>query len=259
MPTFKLTLAYDGTRYAGWQIQPGRETVQGVVEAALSRITGEAIRISGSGRTDAGVHALGQVASFASQTALATETLLAALRAELPEDVSAIAMVPVPADFHARRDAVRKTYRYTIDDGPVPNLFRRHYCWHSRRRLDTTAMHRAAQALVGRHDFRSFQSRSPGRLSTVRTIHRATVDRGAEGDVNLIHCQFEGDGFLYNMVRAIVGTLVEVGRGAEPEAWPATVLAARDRAAAGMTAPAQGLFLVRVDYDGDPTTKSDDT
>lgn len=248
MRTFKLTLAYDGTDYAGWQMQSGKSTVQAAVEAALARVTGENVRVAASGRTDAGVHALGQVVSFASATALDAMTLRNALVAELPRDIVPLAVEEAPAGFHARRDATSKRYRYVIHDGEVPDVFRRKYCWHYRQRLDDAAMHRAAQAFVGTHDFRSFESRWPQRSTSVRTIYEASVRRGRGEEADFVVFEVEGDGFLYNMVRALLGTLVEVGRKTQTESWPAEVLAAGDRRAAGMTAPAQGLFLVSVTY-----------
>ncbi|HVU86870.1 MAG TPA: tRNA pseudouridine(38-40) synthase TruA [Pirellulales bacterium] len=248
MRTFKLTLAYDGTAYAGWQLQPGKPTIQAALETALHKVTGETIRAAASGRTDAGVHALGQVVSFHSSTALSCETLCNALNAELPRDIAALAVRPAADGFHARRDCIRKRYRYLIHDGPVADVFRRRVAWQYRQPLDAGRMSRAAQAFVGTHDFRSFESRWPQRSSSVRTIYEATVERGRGERTHLLACEFSGNGFLYNMVRAMVGTLVEVGRGVRPEGWPAEVIAAGARSAAGMTAPAHGLFLVRVDY-----------
>jgi tRNA pseudouridine38-40 synthase len=248
MRTFKLTLAYDGTAYAGWQLQPGKPTIQAALETALQKITGEPIRAAASGRTDAGVHALGQVVSFRSETALSCETLCNALNAELPRDIAAIEVRPAADGFHARRDCVRKRYRYLIHDGSVADIFRRRVAWQYRHSLDAGRMSRAAQAFVGTHDFRSFESRWPQRSSSVRTIYEAIVERGRGERAHLITLEFSGNGFLYNMVRAMVGTLVEVGRGTRPETWPAEVIRAGTRRAAGMTAPAHGLFLVRVDY-----------
>lgn len=248
MRTFKFTLAYDGTAYSGWQVQPGQRTLQGTLETALTKITGETIRVTGSGRTDAGVHALGQVVSFHTASSLSADVFQRALNAELPEDIAVLDATEAPPGFHAIRDAIRKRYRYVLDDGPVPDVFRRRYAWHYRQRLDAPAMHRAAQALLGTHDFRSFESAWPQRTSSVRTIFEISVARGFFGDENLVSLEVEADGFLYNMVRAIIGTLVEVGRGSRPETWPAEVVAAEDRRAAGMTAPAHGLFLLRVEY-----------
>jgi len=251
MRTFKLTLAYDGTDYAGWQMQTGKPTVQAAVEAALAKITGEPIRAAASGRTDAGVHALGQVVTFHSATALSPWTLRNALNAELPRDMAAIEVEEAAADFHARRDCIRKRYRYLIHDGDAPDVFRRKVCWNYRQRLNAAAMSRGGQAFVGTHDFRSFEYRWPQRESSVRTIYEVEVRRGSGERRNLITFEVSGNGFLHNMVRAMVGTLVEVGRGARPECWPAEVIAAGDRRVAGMTAPPQGLFLVRVDYRDD--------
>lgn len=246
--TWRLTLAYDGTQYAGWQTQANAKTLQATLEAALLRITGETISVAASGRTDAGVHALAQVVSFQSATHLPAPALLRALNANLPEDMAVQEVALAAARFHARRDALRKRYRYVLEDGPVRDVFRRRYVWQMREPLDAEAMHRAARALVGTHDFRSFESHWPNRETSVRTVYELSVRRQAPAAPHCVQVEIEADGFLYNMVRAIVGTLVEVGRGAQDEDWPAWVLAAQDRSVAGMTAPAQGLFLVRVEY-----------
>ncbi len=247
MRVFKLVLAYDGSNYSGWQVQPGRTTLQGTLEEALARITGQHVRVTGSGRTDAGVHALAQVASFRSETELATNVLHKALNAELPRDMAVFSVEEADAGFHARASARRKRYRYQLDDRPIRDVFSRRYSWHCRHRLDAEAMHRAAQSLAGRHDFSSFETSGSARRSSVRTVFAISVQRVGEqpGGISL---EIEADGFLYNMVRTIVGTLVEVGRGVRDESWPAEVLEARDRKAAGQTAPAHGLFLLRVDY-----------
>lgn len=250
MRALKLILAYDGTDYVGWQLQPGQRTLQGALEDALARITGESIRVIASGRTDAGVHALGQVVSFVTSNRLPAPVLQRALNAELPDDMAVVAAAEAPEGFHAIRDATRKRYRYVIHDGPTRDVFRRRYAWHYRERLDAAAMHRAAQKLAGRHDFRSFQASGAERASSVRTIFEIGVVRGGPADEDQVTLEVEADGFLYKMVRSIIGTLVEVGRQVRPESWPAEVLAACDRRAAGMTAPPQGLCLVRVDYTG---------
>jgi tRNA pseudouridine38-40 synthase len=244
-----LTLAYDGTNFAGWQVQPDQPTVQGVVEAAWRQITQEDVRVSAAGRTDAGVHALGQVAGVSTDTRLSNDDLLRALNAVLPEEVAVVAIDDAPPGFHATRDARGKTYRYHIHNGRVPSVFDRHYAWYYPQPLDAAAMHAAAQSLLGRHDFSSFETAGSERPDSIRTIRELTVERGTGDLSNRLTIEVRGDGFLYNMVRTIVGTLVEVGKGARSVAWPAEVLAACDRRQAGPTAPPQGLFLVRVEYD----------
>lgn len=248
MRTFKVTVGYDGTAYAGWQLQLNQPTVQGAFEAALAKIVGREVRVTASGRTDAGVHALGQVVSFDCETELPADVLKNALNANTPRDIAVLAVEDAPAGFHATGDAVRKRYRYVIHDGPTPDIFRRAYCWLYRERLDVAAMQRAALPLLGTHDFRSFETHWPSRTSSVRTVYALEVRRGEGAEADLITIDVEADGFLYNMVRAIAGTLVEVGRAKRPPSWPAGVLAAGDRKLAGMTAPPQGLFLVRVDF-----------
>ena len=249
MRTLKLTLAYDGTAYAGWQVQPDRRTVQEVLQGVLAKITGQTVHAVASGRTDAGVHALGQVASFRTESRLAAQVFRRALNAQLPDDITVIEAIDVPEEFHALRDTLRKRYRYVIHDGPVRDIFARHYCWQFYHgRLDAEAMHRAAQILQGTHDFKSFETSGAERLSSVRTIFEIFVRRGEGPLGHVVTLEVEADGFLYNMVRTIVGCLVEVGRGVRDDAWIAQVLAAVDRRVAGATAPPQGLFLVRVDY-----------
>jgi tRNA pseudouridine38-40 synthase len=242
--TLKLTLAYDGTAYAGWQVQAGEPTLQEELEKALAIITGETIRVTASGRTDAGVHALGQVVSFDTNSKLPPDVFLRALNTELPRDMSVLASEEARPGFHATTEAVRKRYRYLLDDGPYPDVFRRGYSWHTRHRLDADLMHEAAQHFLGTHDFRSFETNWPSRLHSVRTVFESVVTR--EG--KFITFEVEADGFLYNMVRAMTGTLVEVGRKRRAVTWPADVLAAGDRRLAGMTAPPHGLYLLRVDY-----------
>lgn len=246
MPTrwLKLTIAYDGTAYAGWQIQPTEPTVQAAIETAWHVITREQIRVMAAGRTDAGVHALGQVVGLATDSPLSTADLHRGLNAVLPEDVAIVALEEAPENFHATYDAKRKTYRYQIHNGRTPDVFLRRYVWHYPQPLDANQMHTAAQALIGKHDFASFESAGSERPDSVRTLFAVEVSRDAER----ITIEVTGDGFLYNMVRAIVGTLVEVGKGARDVAWPAEVLAECDRREAGQTAPPQGLFLIRVEY-----------
>ena len=244
MRNIKLTLQYDGTDFFGWQTQPGFRTVQETLETALGKLTGERIRANASGRTDTGVHALGQVINFYTQTRHAPEVLVRAVNAHLPPDIVVTEAVDMPQAFDANRDARRKLYRYVIHDGTVPNLFLRRYCCHSRHRLDAAAMRQAANPLHGRHDFHSFETDWPNRMSSVRTITQLTVNRLGDW----IWIDVEADGFLYNMVRAVAGTLINVGRGYWPVGRVAEILAAEDRRQAGPTAPAQGLFLMRVTY-----------
>ena len=245
MRNLKLTLSYDGTDYSGWQTQPGYRTVQETLEAAIARLTGEPrIRANASGRTDAGVHAVGQVVNFYSGTQLPPETLVRAINAHLPDDVVVRDAVDVPQVFDANHDAVRKLYRYVIHDGPVSNPFLRRYACQSRHPLDVEAMRRAASPLLGRHDFSSFETAGSERMSSVRTITHLAVNRVDEW----IWIDVEADGFLYNMVRAIAGTLMYVGRGYWPADEVAAILESGDRTRAGPTAP-QGLFLMRVTYE----------
>lgn len=247
--TIKVTLAYDGTDFAGWQIQAEARTVQGTVQAILARITGEQIALVGSGRTDSGVHALGQVASFETTSRHTCEVFHRALNAELPDDITVPSVEEAPFGFHALRSARRKRYRYVIHDSNVRDVFARRYVWCWPTQLDDKAMARAATSLAGTHDFSSFETAGSERESSVRTVFAIDVARSISGRPHEIQVEVEADGFLYNMVRAIVGTLVEVGRGARPEQWVADVLAARNRSAAGRTAPPQGLFLLCVKYD----------
>jgi tRNA pseudouridine38-40 synthase len=245
MRNIKLTISYDGTDFNGWQTQPGYRTVQEVLENAIADLTGEPrIRLNASGRTDAGVHAVGQVANFYTASRLPPDKLLRAVNARLPPDVIVRDAAEVPEAFDANHDALRKLYRYVIHDHPVPDVFLRRYCCQSRHRLDAAAMARAAEALKGRHDFRCFETEWPNRMSSVRTITHLAVNRVGDW----IWLDVEADGFLYNMVRAIAGTLMYVGRGYWPEAQVAMILEAGDRKLAGPTAPAAGLFLMRVSY-----------
>jgi tRNA pseudouridine38-40 synthase len=241
----KLTLAYDGTDFNGWQTQPGYRTVQETLEKAIAQLTGASARVNASGRTDTGVHAVGQVVNFYSNMHLEPTVLVRAINAHLPADIVVSEAADMPQVFDANRDAKRKLYRYVIHDGPVPNLFLRRYCCHSKHRLDVTAMRAAAEPLRGRHDFHSFETDWPNRMSSVRTITHLGLSRMGDW----IWLDVEADGFLYNMVRAIAGTLLNVGRGYCPASRVAEILQAEDRREAGPTAPAQGLFLMRVSYE----------
>ena len=245
--TFRGTMEYDGTEFSGWQVQPGRRTVQGAVEEALARILRTRVPVLAAGRTDAGVHALGQGISFRAATAIPARDLARALNALLPPDAAVLDLGDAPAGFHATRDAAGKVYRYEILCGGPRRPSRRRTSWWIPKRLDAAAMREAAGCLLGRRDFASFRT-NPGvpgeRGTTVRTLRRIEIRRRAGGVV----MEFEGDGFLYNMVRSVVGTLVQVGRGTWPPGRVAEAMRARDRRAAGPTAPPQGLTLVSVSW-----------
>jgi tRNA pseudouridine38-40 synthase len=261
----KLTVAYDGRAYAGWQVQPHKPTVQGTFQATWQKLTLESVNVTAAGRTDAGVHALGQTVGVFTETRLTNADLLRGLNALLPEDIAVVAVDDAPENFHATYDAIGKRYRYMIHNARTPSVFDRHYAWHNPHPLDAAAMHAAGQGLVGRHDFSAFETAGSERPDSIRTIHELTVARDLAASPrdaqtehalfrshhdssNLVMIDVAGDGFLYNMVRTIVGTLVEVGRGNQNVNWPAEVLATRDRRRAGQTAPPQGLFLVSVEY-----------
>ena len=249
--SLKVTLTYDGTDFCGWQLQPNGRSVQEVLENAWQSITSESIRITASGRTDAGVHALSQVVSLRTESRLDNPTLIKAWNANLPADVRILDAIDVSKDFHAIRDARRKHYRYLLQDSPLTNVFQRRYVWHLPKRLDCSAMCSAAVALVGEHDFAAFQSSGSPRKTTKRHVFWLKVKRTESTSLTgpLLSIDVEANGFLYNMVRNIVGTLVEVGRGRQSIDWPKSVLASRDRRQAGPTAPAIGLYLVNVAYD----------
>jgi tRNA pseudouridine38-40 synthase len=245
MRNIKLTLCYDGTQFHGWQRQPGLRTVQQCVEEAIGQLTGNPTNATASSRTDAGVHALGQVAHFLTDSQHSVEVFIRALNALLPRDIRVLDAVDKPQAFHATLDARSKRYRYVVDNGRFASPFQLRYSWHVHTPLDEAAMARGGEYLLGRHDFHSFETEWPNRTSSVRTILDVSVERRDD----VVHFEVEADGFLYNMVRSIVGTLTLVGAGKRPESWVGEVLAAEDRTQAGPTAPPQGLFLVRVNHD----------
>jgi tRNA pseudouridine38-40 synthase len=244
----KLTVAYDGGAYAGWQIQPDKRTVQGTLQSAWQKLTQEPASVTAAGRTDAGVHALGQAVGVSTESRLTNEVLHRGLNAVLPADIAVVAVEDAPEGFHATYHAIGKRYQYHIHNGRWPSVFARHFAWHFPHPLNVAAMHAAGQALVGRHDFSSFESAGSERPHSIRTINALTVAHGSGDSTDRVTIDVAGDGFLYNMVRTIVGTLIEVGRGTREIQWPAEVLAARDRRRAGQTAPPHGLFLVGVEY-----------
>ena len=281
MPHFKITLAYDGTDYVGWQRQANGVSIQGVLEQALRDLDDRDVTVTGAGRTDAGVHALGQVAAFTIARGLTADAVGRAINARLPAAIRVLAAEEVASAFHPRFGARAKTYRYRIWNGDVISPFEHRYAWHVPGALDVDAMRAAARLVEGRHDFAAFQSAGSDVATTEREILELRIaDCGLRIDCGLrnadwglgIDCGLPGDrgmpspsairhphsallvfeitgtGFLRYMVRTIIGTLVEIGRGRQPAAWMTQVLASCDRAAAGPTAPAAGLFLVSVAY-----------
>jgi tRNA pseudouridine38-40 synthase len=244
MRTLKLVLEYDGFDYCGWQVQEDAPTIQGVLEAALTKILGERVRVHGAGRTDAKVHALGQVASFRCASAIPATALQRALNSLLPRDVVVQSAEDIPAEFHARFSALGKTYAYRILNRPVRAPLRLRHVWHLPQPLDVSAMRGAGVFLHGTHDFASFQATGSAVKTTERTLTALTITR--EGDEVVLSCT--ANGFLRHMVRTIVGTLVEVGRGARAPTDLKRVIDGRDRRLAGATAPPQGLYLVKVLY-----------
>jgi tRNA pseudouridine38-40 synthase len=254
----RLTVAYDGTEYAGWQVQPGRLTVQGMLASAIGRLSGENVLPQGSGRTDAGVHALAQEVSFATGSPIPVENWMRALNDILPMSIRILKVVDAAPDFHARKTARAKTYRYRILRAANCPPFLARYVWHYPYPLDEAAMIEAASVLVGEHDFTSFTAIDPERVermaseanlydnptTNVRTIYSSVWARDGEELVYTVR----GNGFLHHMVRNVVGTFVLIGKGTVKTEDLRRILNAKERSAAGPTAPACGLYLVRVDY-----------
>jgi tRNA pseudouridine38-40 synthase len=247
---FKLTLAYDGTDFCGWQVQPDCPTVQGTLADAIERVTGERVLPQGSGRTDAGVHALAQVASFTLESPIPAANLLTALNHTLPTSVRVLLVDEAGADFHARHSAKSKTYEYRIFRGTICPPFVARYVHHHPYPLDEDAMQRAAAFVIGEHDFTSFAAVNPERdkddqpLDNVRTIFSSSWQRDGELFVYRVH----GNGFLHHMVRNLVGTFLLVGKGSFQSDSISGIIQSRRRSEAGPTAPASGLFLVKVEY-----------
>lgn len=246
MRALLFTLAYEGTDYIGWQRQADGAgvSVQGVIEDAHAQFAGHA-SVAGASRTDAGVHALAQAASVTSNAEQPVDVIRRAMNATLPQDVRVLEVKEMPRGFHARYHATRKSYRYRVDPSPVQMPFQRRYAWHLPYPYDLEAMRDAAARFVGRHDFASLQAAGSDVLGTVRTLTRVEVVEHRDGTLAI---EVEGDGFLRHMVRGIAGTLMEVGHGRRPAHAIDDMLAARDRARAGRTAPAHGLFLVKVSF-----------
>lgn len=243
MRNLKLTIQYDGTKYCGWQKQPNSSGIQGTIEYAIYEITKEKVNIIGSGRTDAGVHALGQVANFKTNSSIPAARIPDALNAKLPKDVSIIDCQEVSDDFHSRYSATGKIYRYLIYNKPYRSPLYKDISYHIRYELDIEKMRLEAKSLLGTHEFKGFMSSGSSVKDTVRTIHNISIEYSG----GLIVLEVEGNGFLYNMVRIIVGTLVDIGRGRIDKPLE-EIIASQDRGEAGHTAPAHGLFLKKVHY-----------
>ena len=247
---FKIVVAYDGTDFCGWQIQPDRPTIQGILADTILRITGERVLPQGSGRTDAGVHALGQVASFALESPIPSQNLLLALNDKLPSAIRCLSIEEVAQNFHARHSAQAKTYEYRLFRGIICSPFLARYVHHYPYPLNEEAMNRAAGSIAGEHDFTSFAGVDPERgkeddeISNVRTIFESMF---VQDDEELIY-RVRGNGFLHHMVRNMVGTFLLVGKGTLKPESILEIIAAKNRSRAGQTAPASGLFLVSVEY-----------
>ena len=246
MATYKMTVAYDGTRYNGWQIQRSTDnTIQGKLSAVLSKMTGSMVEVHGSGRTDAGVHARGQVASFEIDGNYSPAEILAYLNRYLPDDIAVLTVDRADSRFHARLSCRQKTYRYRIHTSIVPDVFNRKYVYtYLDKPLNVGLMRRAAEQLIGKHDFKAFCGNPHFKKSSVRTIFSININ----DDDNGITIDFTGDGFLQNMVRILTGTLIEVGNGNIPADSMSDILSSRDRQRAGFTAPPQGLTLMSAEY-----------
>ncbi|HLJ10738.1 MAG TPA: tRNA pseudouridine(38-40) synthase TruA [Planctomycetaceae bacterium] len=267
----RLTLAYDGTNYCGWQVQANGPSIQATIERAIEKLTGESCALLSAGRTDSGVHALGQIANFHTNCPIPAQNFRPALQAFLPHDIVVLDSCEAAPEFHSTFAATRKQYRYLIDNSPFPLPFLRGYTYSIRGGLDERVMQEAAQCLAGTHDFRSFETDWPNKVTSVRTVYGIDVARkplweaftlpaakvsaasdSAERDANLgrpiICLDVVADGFLYNMVRSIVGTLINVGRRKWEKEEVSRILKAQKRSLAGSTVPACGLYLVHVWY-----------
>ena len=245
MPNFKITIEYDGSAYHGWQRQAEDRTIQGEIENALMTMTGDRFTVTGSGRTDAGVHALNQTANFRCATSLTPEVFLKGLNSLLPEDIVITSCKVVPEKFHARYDVKSKVYHYRILNRLLPAAISRQYAWHIRKKLDLEAMKEAICCILGSHDFKAFEGSGSPRASSIRSIINADF---VITDNDYIVLRIEGDGFLKFMVRNIVGTLVDVGLDKITPDDFKQILISKDRNLAGITAPAHGLFLMEVKY-----------
>jgi len=249
MRNLKLILAYDGSEFSGWQVQPDAATIQGMLASAIGRLTGEKVLPQGSGRTDAGVHALAQVATFSTASPIPVENFVKALNHVLPASIRVLQAEEAPAGFHARKSARAKTYRYRIFRGAICPPFLPRYVWHYPFPLDEEAMEKAAGFVVGEHDFTSFAAADPerGRDEEVSNLRTILVSRWVREGEEFVY-SVRGSGFLHHMVRNLVGTFLLVGKGTLKPEDVARILGAQDRSVAGATAPASGLYLVNVEY-----------
>ncbi len=245
MRNIKLLIEYDGTNYLGWQVQAKGQTVQGTIEEKLALLTGERVHLLGSGRTDAGAHALGQVANFKTKSQMEVQTFQKALNSLLPSDIAIIKIEEGDEEFNARGSAKSKVYEYRILNQEIRSVFHREYAWHIPQRLNLREMKKATQILLGEHDFSSFRSAGTPNKTAIRKVFRAEWRRSKEG---FLRFEIEATGFLKQMVRAMVGTLVEVGKGKTSVEEFREILESKDRGKAGPTAPAHGLFLKEVRY-----------
>ena len=245
MRNIRLRMQYEGTRYQGWQKQTSTDnTIQGKMEALLSKMCGEPIEISASGRTDAGVHALGQVANFHTEATMTTEEILTYCNRYLPEDIAVVEVSEASPRFHSRLNATGKRYRYRIINSAVPNVFWRRYALEEPEKLDLDAMRKAAELLLGEHDFKAFTSAKKSKKSTIRRIDEIRIGQ-VEDRIEFV---FTGSGFLHHMIRILMGTLLEVGKGIRTPESMTEVLNSGDRAKAGPLVPAKGLVLEEVFY-----------
>lgn len=244
---YRIVVSYDGTRYNGWQKQKTTEdTIQGKLETLLSRMAGKEVTVQGSGRTDAGVHALAQTANFRMETELSEQELMDVINGYLPEDIAVLSLKTASERFHSRYNAIAKTYEYRLYIGNAKPVMDRKYVWQPEEKPDLERMRTAAAYVLGEHDFKSFCGNKKMKKPTVRRIDRIEVEEIPERQEAVL--RFTGNGFLQNMVRILTGTLVECGQGKREPEQMREILEAKDRSAAGMTAPAKGLSLVRVDY-----------
>ncbi len=248
MRTIKLTIEYDGTNYCGWQIQPAGISIQGEISKAVRKMTSEENHVIGASRTDAGVHAMGQVAHFRTRTMIPPVGFMRGINSVLNADIAVVAAEGATAGFNAQKDAVSKLYRYLVLNSDAPSALLSNRCWHIREKLNLNAMKKASKYLIGKHDFKSFQAAGSSAKDAVRRIERIELSSATLDGRPVFSIEITGNGFVYHMVRNIVGTLVSIGRGRLDPSDMLKILKARERKRAGVTAPAHGLYLVCVSY-----------